>query len=42
MSLPIELVEYWYKNAKQLGQLKSQKTTQGYLISTTRIILINL
>src|SRR5699024_11758223 len=25
MSLPIELVEYWYKNAKQLGQLKSQK-----------------
>lgn len=25
MSLPVELVNYWYKNAKQLGQLKSQK-----------------
>lgn len=25
MSLPIELVNYWYENAKQLGQLKSQK-----------------
>lgn len=25
MSLPVELVNYWYENAKQLGQLKSQK-----------------
>jgi hypothetical protein len=25
MSLPVELVNYWYKNAKQLGQLKSRK-----------------
>lgn len=26
MSLPVELVSYWYENAKQLGQLKSQKS----------------
>ncbi len=25
MSLPVELVNYWYENAKQLGQLKSRK-----------------
>lgn len=25
MSLPVELVNYWYENAKQLGKLKSQK-----------------
>ncbi|MHA3116570.1 site-specific integrase [Acinetobacter sp. ANC 4635] len=25
MSLPVELVNYWYENAKQLGQLRSQK-----------------
>ena len=25
MSLPIELVNYWYENAKELGDLKSQK-----------------
>ncbi|WP_180025037.1 tyrosine-type recombinase/integrase [Acinetobacter sp. YH1901134] len=25
MCLPVELVNYWYENAKQLGQLKSQK-----------------
>ena len=25
MCLPVELVNYWYENAKQLYQLKSQK-----------------
>lgn len=34
MCLPLELVNYWYENAKQVGQLKSQK-------NNTRLFDIN-
>ena len=35
MSLPVELVNYWYENAKQLGQLKSQNNPRLFDLNNT-------